>query len=51
VPKGNPGVYKRGYICDSKKIKEELGMKFRSLKETIEDLGEVLFTMYDKEHK
>jgi hypothetical protein len=44
-------VYKRGYECDSKKIKEELGMKFRSLKETTEDLGEELFEMYDKENK
>jgi hypothetical protein len=51
VPIGHPGVYKRGYICESKKIREELGLKFKTLKEAIEDLGAVLFEMYDKEHK
>jgi hypothetical protein len=51
VPVGHPGVYKRGSICDAKKIKEELGLKFRSLKESIEDLAEELFEMYDKENK
>lgn len=51
VPVGKPGSYKRGYQCDSHKIKEELGMKFRSIKDTIEDLGEILFDMYDKENK
>jgi hypothetical protein len=49
VPVGKEGSYKRGYQCDSRKIKEELGMKFRTIKETIEDLGEILFDMYDKE--
>lgn len=51
VPVGRPGVYRRGFECDSKKIREELGLKFRALKETIEDLGVVLFDMYDKENK
>jgi len=51
VPVGRPGEYKRGCICDSAKAKAELGIKFRSIKETIEDLGEVVFAMYDKEHK
>jgi hypothetical protein len=48
---GKEGSYKRGYQCDSHKIKEELGMKFRNIKETMEDLGEILFDMYDKESK
>ena len=51
VPIGNEGSYKRGYQCDSRKIKKELGMEFRSIKETIEDLGEILFEIYDKENK
>jgi len=48
---GQPGFYKRGYVCESKKIKADLGMKFRTIKETIEDLGDVLFGMYDEENK
>jgi len=33
------------------KVKEELGIHFKSLKETVEDLGEVLFSMYEKDKK
>jgi hypothetical protein len=48
---GHPGVYKRGPICESKKIQEDFGLEFRTLKESTEDLGTVLFEMYDKETK
>jgi hypothetical protein len=48
---GHPGVYKRGYECDSHKIKEALGMKFRTLKETTQDLAAEMFDMYDREQK
>jgi hypothetical protein len=51
VPVGHPGVYKRGYECDSHKIKEALGMKFRTLKETTQDLATEMFDMYDREQK
>jgi nucleoside-diphosphate-sugar epimerase len=51
VPIGHKGVYRRGSKCDAKKIREELGLEFRSLKESIEDLGIVLFEMFDKEKK
>ena len=51
MPVGHPGVYKRGLIPVTTKVKEELGIHFKSLKETVEDLGEVLFSMYEKENK
>jgi hypothetical protein len=37
--------------CDSQEIGEELGLKFRTLSGTIEDLGFGLFEMCDKESK
>jgi hypothetical protein len=51
VPVGHPGVYKHGFKCDSKKIQEQLGLKFRTIKESSQDLAAELFEMYDKEHK
>jgi hypothetical protein len=44
-------VYKRGSVCDSRKAREELGIKFKTIQESAVDLAQELFDLYDKEKK